>query len=584
MELRLGFGGRFVFGLFVVSISGLFVWCLPLASSSAQEPAFPEDVPPLEAEVPGDQCLVYEGRLNWEKDFINPIHPNPIEVNVGEREFPCIQDLIAELEEECRHYGGMSWLRYHEWEWSPYHDDCYAWALADRVFPDWERYGRDWENKYRQKLGQHSNGAVCESRLTIHGEHWLCPEDIPVQTGCYHCASGYFYLNDQCEVTDQVGELCGNFAVNFSESTPISLLWNTEADIDSEITFVHFALNPGQSEQWSVWKASADTPLLVYDPDHYGRVESATQLFGNWTFGGQRTALSSTRETINDGQGEVISQPWENGYAALATLDADQNGKVDGAELKPLALWFDQNRDAVSQAGEVRPLEQMDIVALYYQADSKDSTTGSIYVEHGFERMVDGERIVGRSVDWYAESASSQFELAAKYTMPQLHPENQGVSDYASGGNANSEVKGDTPAAAETTSTPVISGMWAWWFAVDGAGQVGAKPDGYLIFSGLPKKGKLGGFSLAESPFARAPGGDVKSIIGVYALNGSSTLNESGRMQIQFSSQRGGSQINSEATLSEDGGALTGKTTLKTNRKGQPLTVTYRWKARKVGR
>src|SRR5690606_41632977 len=58
--------------------------------------------------------------------------------------------------------------------------------------------------------------------------------------------------------------------------------------------------------------------------------------------------------------------------SALGTLDADGDGQISGEELKPLALWFDENRDGVSQAGEVRPVVEAGVTALFYQPDRRE--------------------------------------------------------------------------------------------------------------------------------------------------------------------------------------------------------------------
>ena len=39
---------------------------------------------------------------------------------------------------------------------------------------------------------------------------------------------------------------------------------------------------------------------------------------------------------------------------SLALLDTNHDGKLSGKELDALALWFDKNRDGVSQPGEVK--------------------------------------------------------------------------------------------------------------------------------------------------------------------------------------------------------------------------------------
>ena len=83
-----------------------------------------------------------------------------------------------------------------------------------------------------------------------------------------------------------------------------------------------------------------------------------------------------------------------------------------GAELESLALWFDKNRDARSDVGEVKSLASVGITALYYQNPSGQPSGKDIGLEVGYERIVDGRVVQGRSVDWYGETFASKAEAA----------------------------------------------------------------------------------------------------------------------------------------------------------------------------
>ncbi|GEM_PF-2393584 len=88
------------------------------------------------------------------------------------------------------------------------------------------------------------------------------------------------------------------------------------------------------------------TGILAWDPRGTGRIESARQLFGHYTW----------------------SIPWEHGYEPLALLDDDGNGRVEGPELRGLVLWRDADQDGVSDAGEVLPLRACGVRSLGYDA------------------------------------------------------------------------------------------------------------------------------------------------------------------------------------------------------------------------
>jgi len=85
---------------------------------------------------------------------------------------------------------------------------------------------------------------------------------------------------------------------------------------------------------------------LVWDPARRGDIISGQQLFGAYSF-------QIFRET---------------GYDALAALDDDGNGVLEGQEMAGIRAWFDSNGDAVSSAGEVRDLSELGIVGIKVRA------------------------------------------------------------------------------------------------------------------------------------------------------------------------------------------------------------------------
>jgi hypothetical protein len=64
--------------------------------------------------------------------------------------------------------------------------------------------------------------------------------------------------------------------------------------------------------------------------------------------------------------------PWDNGYLALAALDDNGDGKIAGNELEGLALWRDENANGISDAGEVKPVADWNIVSLGYHHKRQD--------------------------------------------------------------------------------------------------------------------------------------------------------------------------------------------------------------------
>ncbi|MFP6899808.1 MAG: tetratricopeptide repeat protein, partial [Opitutales bacterium] len=113
---------------------------------------------------------------------------------------------------------------------------------------------------------------------------------------------------------------------------------NDLVDLEARVRFD--ADGSGEQGRWS-W-ITRDAAWLVYDQKGVGQVTSALQLFGNvtfWLF-------------------------WENGYEALSILDDNADGRLDGAELRHLALWRDLNGNGRSESAEVMTLEKAGIIAL----------------------------------------------------------------------------------------------------------------------------------------------------------------------------------------------------------------------------
>lgn len=110
---------------------------------------------------------------------------------------------------------------------------------------------------------------------------------------------------------------------------------------------VVFDLDGDGAPERRTW-VSPGTALLVWDPHRTGCVTSGRQLFGSvtwWLF-------------------------WSDGYAALAALDDDRDGQLTGEELRGIAVWHDHNANAISELGEVTPIEQTDIQSIRVTSDT----------------------------------------------------------------------------------------------------------------------------------------------------------------------------------------------------------------------
>ena len=92
---------------------------------------------------------------------------------------------------------------------------------------------------------------------------------------------------------------------------------------------------------------SADDGLLVRDLNGNGLIDNGSELFGN-----------NTR--LANGQNAA------HGYAALAELDSNTDGKIDAADIafSSLRVWKDTNQDGVSQSNELFTLDEVGVQSL----------------------------------------------------------------------------------------------------------------------------------------------------------------------------------------------------------------------------
>ena len=470
---------------------------------------------------------------------------------------PCLEKIAKAIQQQAES---------NSFEGDPYRDDKYAYYMDLRLFAGSNAYVGTLPNKAECTLISHPAGKG------------------GIQTDWYHfsgdtkgtyCLNGYFYMDNNCKIVSasKVEQLCGSiatvFSVNYLKSCPVSLLWSPDFDIDAHSTLVTFPLEPGVPGKWYQWKASAQAPLLVYDPAHTGQITSGSQLFGNWTFGGDRSAALN-------GAG-AIAQPWRDGFEALSQLDADGDDKISGAELDPLGLWFDENQDGVAQPGEVKSLAEMEVTALFFQADTVDPVTGTAHARLGFERVVAGRTIRGSAVDWFGKRGDSQFDLISGYLMPELTAAPVGTASSAAA-NDHHPAKPREQAAAVNTSA--ASGVWEWRFSNS---PKGVRPAGFLFLDENRTSGEVRGYAASSITFAHSPGSTLNSAIGVHAVLGARTA-AAGRSTLRFVSEYDGMRMQNEAELSSDGTRLSGTSTVSFSEGGKSRTLSYQWKARRLER
>ena len=385
----------------------------------------------------------------------------------------------------------------------------------------------------------------------------------------------YWYMDENCQWTSGAGRpICGFGGISWS---PISLIWDAAASLTTDMTVVSFSINASQPEAYSLWKASGKTPLLVYDPKHTGKVTSARQLFGAYAFGGQTSRVA-------DYESEAVRTPWSSGYAAMELLDDNHDGKLAGNELRALALWFDHNRDGISQRGEVKSLSSVGVKALYFKPNRTDPETGDIRTEVGYERLVDGKLVKGASVDWFAKTFSTRQEATvALSSMFQRESEADAAAALAALGAGPDGVQNwphnplrFKPHEAKNHLTD-LSGYWYWTVNEKGGRNV----PGIFAFEQSGAR-DLVGYSVVEARLEKNPD-HLASVVSLMPAKGTVSHDPDGNVQLtmEIVDKKTGGIATSTAVLSEDGMVLLGKTTQKLVVENNSATVNYEWAARK---
>jgi hypothetical protein len=150
----------------------------------------------------------------------------------------------------------------------------------------------------------------------------------------------------------------------------------------------------GRGSSWS-W-VRPETGILVWDPTAKGAITSGRQLFGSATWW----------------------MMFENGYAALDSLDDNRDGQISGPELRGIALWFDRDGDGVSDIGEVTPIERTDVQSL--ATDFTGTTPDGSLISASGVRFKDGSCLP--TFDWITRPLPSASHLPSTSNSDQLSP------------------------------------------------------------------------------------------------------------------------------------------------------------------
>ncbi len=185
--------------------------------------------------------------------------------------------------------------------------------------------------------------ATCNAMVQIcrNGTNTTHSAGLTCDAYCSHgCPPGYSEHCSGQEPPDQCG-CC------FDYSPIVVDLGRDGVPFSNAANGVLFDPNGLGVFRWIGWPESPDDALLARDVNGNGAIDSGAELFGN------TTRLSS---------GAYAGQ----GYAALADLDTNSDGWVDGSDpaFEELLLWQDANRNGISEPEELAPLPARNITAL----------------------------------------------------------------------------------------------------------------------------------------------------------------------------------------------------------------------------
>ena len=222
------------------------------------------------------------------------------------------------------------------------------------------------------------------------------------------------------------------------------------------------------------WTA-AGNGILALDLDKNGKIDSGKEIFGN------HSVLSNGATAAH-------------GYAALAELDSNNDGKVNALDkaFNELRVWIDANSDGISQASELHTLMSLDIQSLNleHQENNKDLGNGNRLTYIGSYTKTDGTTGEMGDVEFAANRLYSRYTDTVELTPEQLKAPNlQGLGrlrdlrEAAALSTGLAEIlKQYSAAQTKEEQTALLSELVAKWGATD---PFKSKTDAFTLSSDL---------------------------------------------------------------------------------------------------
>ncbi len=172
--------------------------------------------------------------------------------------------------------------------------------------------------------------------------------------------------------------------------------------------------------------------------------DGVTEKSGWFDQGNGVLVVDGNHNGLIDGIQELVSEQFANNapssLAALATLDSNQDGRIDSrdAAFAQLQVWIDVNQDGISQSGELETLQEVGIAALGLtldrsaaRTDHGNQITGLADIEFSDGHVGKMAEVQFSFVDDVSESAAQQVTRTID-TQPAANWESDALAELVS--------------------------------------------------------------------------------------------------------------------------------------------------------
>jgi hypothetical protein len=107
-----------------------------------------------------------------------------------------------------------------------------------------------------------------------------------------------------------------------------------------------------------------------------------------------------------DGASEIFGSPDQDGYAVLETLDSNNDGVIDAADLR---VWRDLNSNGVADAGELQTLAEAGLASLNLsRTDVSGTNNGHTRGFSGVVTRTDGTTTTAETIYFQTDRRTTQ--------------------------------------------------------------------------------------------------------------------------------------------------------------------------------